>query len=67
METVAEPPKRSTKKTHTSINFDPHVFDYIERLQKRPEFRRASRSAVVNHLLEELADLKGTPIIPEED
>ena len=54
------------KKTQAGIGFEPHTLDYLDELKKRkPEFRKLTRSALVNMIIEEYAELKGEPLLDE--
>ena len=54
------------RKTQTGIGFEPHTLRYIDGLRAtRPEFRKLTRSALVNMIIEEYAEAKGEPLLDE--
>jgi len=54
----------STARKPTGVTLDPAVLKYLDDLRKIRPYDRFSRSSLINMIIEEHAEGKGTPLFP---
>jgi hypothetical protein len=57
----------STARKPTGVTLEPAVIKYLDGLRKRRPYDRFSRSTLINMIIEEHAEGKGTPLFPNNE